>query len=189
MINVYLIDENRVFTGEVIQQEEKDKIKGIITNPIEYNSETECIVWNGFNWMIKPLSFKLDFELQHLKSVASGKLQANYRNALVTGYTDSITGIKLSGDEITFNELQKLSHRVNNKKGAGNIEGHTQSFFDMLGVAQSLPGQECIELLDRYGDWWEGLYLLNKIKYGQIQSATTETELNEIDLNSLDLEF
>lgn len=183
MIDVYLIDENRVYTGEIIQQEENEKIKGITSQPIEFDSETECIVWNGFNWIIKPLSYKTDSELQHLKSAARGKLKQNYQNRLVLGYTDSVTGISLSGDEISFQKLQLLSHRLNNKKNAGNLDGWIQPFFDISGTPQQLPGQECIEFLDRYGDWWEGLYMQEKIKQGQINQANTKEALDEIDLD------
>ena len=179
MIN-YMTNGNNIYIYENVESE---NMIGVDTPPVDHNSETECIVWNGFNWVIKPISFKTDLELQYLKSVASGKLQVNYQNRLLLGYTDTLTNITLSGDEESFNELQKLSHRVNNKKSAGNIEGHTQSFFDKSGTPQSLPGQACIELLDRYGDWWEQMYMLNKMKYASIQSAVTSEALEEIDLD------
>ena len=117
------------------------------------------------------------------KATARGKLSQNYQNRLVLGYTDSVTGISLSGDEISFQKLQLLSHRLNNKKNAGNLDGWIQPFFDKNGTPQQLPGQECIELLDRYGDWWEGLYMQEKIKQGQINQANTKEALDEIDLD------
>ena len=108
-------------------------------------------------------------------------LLSNYINNLKeTGFTDNITNITLSGEQNSYTRIEMLSQRLNVKANAGALEGHTQMFTDINGSIQQLDGLACLQLLDRYADWYEGLYFSEMSYNNLINSAVNETELNNI---------
>lgn len=183
MITIYKIDSNRFYTGVSIEQEVTEKIEGIVSTPISYNSETECLQWKGNRWIIRPLTDKIAIELENEKEIKVGDVITNYENKLVEGFVDSgYTDHVLSGDIESFQNLQKLTDRLSLKSQLNTLAGHTQMFTDKNGSVQSLSGQACLEMLDRYSDWYEQLYFANKVKQSQIEACSTIQDLDNLDL-------
>ena len=119
-------------------------------------------------------------DLETLKGEKRGLLNSYIYNLKEVGFTDNITNITLSGIPTAYDKLTMLTNRLNVKANAGNLEGHNQNFTDINGSIHQLDGLLCLQLLDRYADWFEGLYFSELSLNSQINSATNETELNEI---------
>lgn len=119
-------------------------------------------------------------DLENLKGEKRGLLSAYIYNLKEIGFTDNITNITLSGIPTAYDKLTMLTNRLNVKANAGNLEGHNQNFTDINGSINQLDGLLCLQLLDRFADWYEGLYFSELSLNSQINSATNETELNEI---------
>lgn len=118
--------------------------------------------------------------LDTLKGEKRGLLNSYIYGLKETGFTDNITNITLSGIPTTYDKLTMLTNRLNVKANAGNLEGHSQNFTDINGDIQLLDGLLCLQLLDRYADWFEGLYFSEMQYNALINAAQNETELNEI---------
>ena len=119
-------------------------------------------------------------DLETLKGEKRGLLNSYIYNLKEVGFTDNITNITLSGIPTAYDKLTMLTNRLNVKANAGNLEGHNQNFTDINGSIHQLDGLLCLQLLDRYADWFEALYFSELSLNSQINSATNETELNEI---------
>ena len=133
---------------------------------------------NDINYILTGVKTQKDLET--LKGEKRGLLSAYIYNLKEIGFTDNITNITLSGIPTAYDKLTMLTNRLNVKANAGNLEGHNQNFTDINGSIHQLDGLLCLQLLDRYADWFEGLYFSELSLNSQINSATNETELNEI---------
>jgi hypothetical protein len=119
-------------------------------------------------------------DLETLKGIKRGLLSSYLNNIKEVGYSDVITGINLSGTPTAYDKLTMLTNRLNVKANAGNLVGHTQNFTDIDGAIQELDGLLCLQLLDRFADWYEGLYF-SELQYNAlINSKENETDLNNI---------
>lgn len=186
MINVYLIDKNRIFTGELIVQNEKSKIVGIITEPINYNSETECLLWDGFKWIIKPIAFKQELELVEFKEVAKSELDKKFKAQIDAGFTYNDWTFDLSDDK--EDKIAKQQTMINNET--------VQILLNPDYVRKMTYGLSTDRTnVQRQIDWseWNDFFVSYSMRLfvlkgtyaslrNQIEEAENETELNDINI-------
>ncbi len=186
MINVYLIDKNRIFTGELIVQNEKSKIVGIITEPINYNSETECLLWDGFKWIIKPIAFKQELELVEFKEVAKSELDKKFKAQIEAGFTYNDWTFDLSDDK--EDKIAKQQTMINNET--------VQILLNPDYVRKMAYGLSTDRTnVQRQIDWseWNDFFVSYSMRLftlkglyanlrNQIEEAENETELNDINI-------
>ena len=134
---------------------------------------------NDINYIITGIETQKSLET--LKGEKRGLLASYIYNSKETGFTDNVTNITLSGTPAAYEKITMLTNRLNVKANAGALEGHTQNFTDINGSIQQLDGLLCLQLLDRFADWFEGLYFTEMSLQAQINAAANETELNEIE--------
>jgi len=112
MITGYLIDKNGIYTGGTYEQNETEKVKGIITPLIEFDEENECLFWGGLNWKIKPIAFKNSFVLSELKEVIKADLGEKYKSEIDAGLSYNEWTIDLDDDK--ENKIAKQQTIINN---------------------------------------------------------------------------